>query len=160
MGELEMWIDDDLKKENKKMSLLDLYKETLKEHTYHLQEDADEAAEELGCYAVYPDCNQIQIDIDDEKSYDIFKERISKLKEITSVYWDNFTVEEHPSKSGLPKRHITVSFFNENGSKVFINDTFRISLQYFLGSDTIRELYNMYRYISTGEALSRFFEKK
>lgn len=82
---------------------------------------------------VYPAANELQIDIDSDEQYAVFKQAIACVnrnwEEIGEV-----TYEEHPSKSGFPSRHITAKMPFD------VEPWQRIALQAALGSDPIREL--------------------
>lgn len=107
------------------------------------------AAEE-GLKVVYPTDNELQIDIDSEEQYAVFQRRMEVLeRNIPGEYG----VEEHPSKSGLPKRHVTITV-------PFVVDTWtRIALQASLGSDPVRELLSCCRTLKGGPMATLFLEK-
>ena len=62
--------------------------------------------------------------------------------------------EIHPSKSGLPKRHIPVTLPFD------VDAVTRILLQACLGSDGRRELFGWIRYIAGDNTPSMFLELK
>lgn len=107
----------------------------------NLSDEIDEGYEKLreearndGMVLVFPLDNELQIDIDDLSSYCIFESQFRILEE----NFPGCTFEEHFSKSGPPKKHITVKlpFDVEDALE-------RIGLQAALGSDFKRELLSL-----------------
>lgn len=95
---------------------------------------------EAGNTIVYPALDELQIDIDSDDHYATFLTSM----ECVCRNWDDaesITVECHPSQSGLPRRHITLT----------LPRTFtpwqRIALQACFGSDPLRELLSATRLI-------------
>jgi len=107
-------------------------------------------AEELGCDIVYPAPNELQIDIDTEHAFEIFQVMIIVVRHHFLVYGYQVT----PSKSGLPKRHITVTLVTP------VTDIERVALQLALGSDRIRETLSLARIKLGQERPTCFFEKR
>jgi len=98
-----------------------------------------EELEEQGYEVVFPKNNELQIDIDSEEEYQIFKEQY----EILCNHWgkQSFEIKEEPSFSGLPHRHIVVTcVYMEN---IFEDIYKRIAFQACLGSDVKREMLNL-----------------
>jgi hypothetical protein len=93
----------------------------------------DEAAK-LGMVVVFPKDNQLQIDIDNDESYAVFQAHLDILQH----HFGFGDIEEHPSKSGGQKRHITV---NLNAD---IDNTERVLLQALMGSDRKREFLELH----------------
>ncbi len=104
------------------------------------QRAVDEAAK-LGLDVVYPKDNELQLDIDNDESFAQFE----KLRDVVNHYWNILDVEIHPSKSGLPKRHVTIT------TNTTLNVLDRILIQACLGSDRTRELLN-YLQVLNGDA--------
>lgn len=125
--------------------------------TYDLDVSAEEEAKRLNCIVVKPEPNQLQIDIDSEEAYSIFQKRIFEYKYHSQL---SITVETHPSKSGLPKRHITITVNDFKNNPHVFNEWERIALQFTLGSDPIRETLNTWRLLRGSENPSRLFEPK
>jgi hypothetical protein len=124
--------------------------------TYDLGISAEEAAKKIGCKVVKPEPHQLQLDIDSEDAYDVYKKRIMEFERHSNYI---IRVEEHPSKSGLPKRHITLDVYEKDGQTPHIFDEYeRIALHVALGSDVIRETLNVWRLIRGCENPSRLFE--
>lgn len=103
--------------------------------------DMDEARETFlarvvaeGRQVVIPKPNELQIDIDSEPHFFNF----IRAAEAFARNWEesrDTTVEIHESKSGFPRRHITITLPFD------IDDPWkRIALQACFGSDPIREL--------------------
>jgi len=109
--------------------------------------DMDEAREaymlrvELeGKTVVLPADNQLQIDIDSDEHYAVFM----RSAEVLLRNWGDtceIEVEEHPSSSGMPCRHITLTL------PFTVEPWQRIALQAALGSDPVRELLSATRLI-------------
>jgi len=90
---------------------------------------------------VYPEANQVQIDIDSEEAYNLFFRTMGTLGGYCrSEYGNAPGIKESPSKSGLPNRHITVTLPFK-----IKDDLERIALQAVLGSDPVRELMGILR---------------
>lgn len=86
-----------------------------------------------GKTVVLPADNQLQIDIDSEEHYVAFL----RSAEVVLRNWSDaceIEIEEHPSTSGLPRRHITLTL------PFAVESWQRIALQAALGSDPVREL--------------------
>src|SRR5438552_1873275 len=91
----------------------------------------------LQCLAVViPAHNQLQIDIDNAADYAIFKLHIEIIKDRIGVV----SIEEHLSRSGGVKKHITVTL-----AASVMSNAERILLQAALGSDRKRELLNYFQ---------------
>jgi len=104
-----------------------------------------------GLDVVFPEWNELQLDIDNEADY----ERFLRVIPIVSNY---FTVEkcvETLSRSGLPKRHITLTL-----AKDVSNPLLRIALQACLGSDGMREFLSLVFYEKGDSRSTLFFEKR
>ena len=86
-------------------------------------------AQDNNLLVVYPETNQLQIDIDSDRAFSIFFE----MKGLLEKYFTVLDVVITPSRSGLPKCHITVTLAQP------INNYQRIALQTMLGSDRVRE---------------------
>ena len=104
-----------------------------------------------GFRVVSPLENELFIDIDSEEQMKIFTSRLTERvrKEIGVVEWT-----ANPSKSGLPKRHITVTL-----DKGWL-PLERVFLQLYLGSDPTREYLSLFRIINGDPEPTLFFEKK
>lgn len=99
-------------------------------------EAANKAAAKKGLIVVYPKNNQIQIDIDSHEAYTEFQRRLEKLFDGQDSTLSIHHTQEFESSSGLPNRHIYITF---KGDKKFTAIE-RIWLQSVLGSDPMREL--------------------
>jgi len=116
---------------------------------YNIRECRESAAKDKGLVVVYPSSFELQLDIDNDLSYAIFKNVIEILPK---GFVKN--VEEHPSVSGLPHRHITVTLHRE------FNELEKIALQFMLGSDRVRESLGILRHFEGDNQPSCFFEEK
>lgn len=87
-------------------------------------------AEDLGLDVVFPKSNELQLDIDTEEDFQQFL----KLQDIVVYHFGLSCVQVTPSRSGLPKRHVTLTTTQS------WTDTERILVQACLGSDRTREL--------------------
>jgi hypothetical protein len=125
--------------------------ENFEEKAYNFDENAELVAKERGLIVIFPKPNQLQFDLDTEESYQEFERRL---------YWfgfdkGTFTKEVHASNSGLPHRHVTLTF---NG--ITFTEVQRICLQAVLGSDIIREYLNAKRLWANIPNPTRLFEKE
>ena len=117
---------------------------------------AEFVAEKLKCRVVYPQDNQLQLDMDTEAQFAEFERRFADL-----FTWDRSeqlsfpTIEITPSKSGLPHRHITLTF-----PGVIFTSLERVLMQTLLGSDPVREKMNTLRVIKGISKPCRLFEPK
>lgn len=90
------------------------------------------AAEAGGADVLYPQSNELFIDIDTDEQYNLCLSRISELRSMLRC-----TVgikRDVPSNSGGEHRHVIVEL------SIQIDDATRAGMQMFLGSDPIREL--------------------
>lgn len=105
-----------------------------------------------GFKIVLPADNELQIDIDDDEQFEIF----SRTSESFAKNWwldaDMPVVEVHPSKSGLPSRHVTITLPFD------VTPWQRIALQASLGSDPMRELLSAMRLMKGDIAPTLFVE--
>lgn len=99
---------------------------------------------------VFPADDELQIDIDDDRAYSIYTE----LFPIVDKYYTVLEVKDRPSRSGLPKRHLTLKL----GRK--ITNYERIALQLSLGSDRVRELLGVVQEMLGDPHPTLFLEKK
>jgi hypothetical protein len=114
---------------------------------------AEWCAEKLGCKVVYPLSTQLQLDMDTEEQFLEYERRLGELLGWCEVDTPKF-ISITPSKSGLPHRHITITFNRE------FTDAERIGLQVFLGSDLVREKMNILRLHNGIARPCRLFELK
>lgn len=122
---------------------------------YEFDAVAGDEAAKVGCYVVYPADNQLQIDIDSDEAFALFEKRMAELYRRTPypMYQLSHDPVITPSKSGLPHRHVTLTF----SMRVF-SEWERIGMQLALGSDPTREALNALRLASGIGKPSRFFE--
>jgi len=107
-------------------------------------------AEENNEEIIYPEENQLQIDIDSEEAKAIFSDRIQRISR-----WVKCEYKIQPSKSGEPGHyHIYV-----DTDRVF-SQTERVLVQLLLGSDPIRELLSWARIVTNDPHPTLFLEKK
>ncbi len=98
---------------------------------------------------VYPAEDELQIDIDNEHSYLVYVKQMDIMKK----YLGAIETKVEASRSGLPKRHITVKL---NHSVTMLE---RIALQACLGSDRVRELLSLVQYQNGDPHPVLFLEK-
>lgn len=104
-----------------------------------------------GLDVVFPQTDELQIDIDNEHSRRLFENQLMILKRFVGVLGTIST----PSKSGKPhKYHITVKL------DVKLSVPTRLGLQAMLGSDRVRELLSYVQYINGDQHPTLFLEKK
>lgn len=117
---------------------------------YDFNANCEAVAKERGLQVVFPRKNQLQIDVDSEEAFVEFERRLAcfAFPQLTRV-------DVVPSASGLPHRHITLSFATRKFS-----EWERIALQACLGSDPIREFMNAMRFERGEPRPSRLFQQK
>lgn len=94
------------------------------------QRAIDEAADN-DLDVVFPEADELQLDFDTEEQYQYFLKVQDVMKKYIS---EPRSIEWHASRSGLPKRHVTVKLERD------IDDKERVLLQVLFGSDPMREL--------------------
>lgn len=120
------------------------------------REEFVKTVEQAGYEVVLPEPHHLQIDIDTDEQYEVFRKSAACL----ARNWKALgfrkglpVVEEHPSKSGLPRRHITIHLPFE------VTPWQRIAFQAALGSDPLRELLSAVRLFRGDEHPTLFVEK-
>lgn len=112
--------------------------------------DALEDAKKNGWKVVFPEDNQLQLDIDDDASYQVW----SRARNLIEKHLKINKVVETPSKSGqIGKWHITVDL------GVSLTPEERIMLQALLGSDRMRETLSYIRFRHSDNQPTLFYEK-
>lgn len=114
------------------------------------REDTLERMEQNGLKLVIPADNQLQIDIDSEADYQRYQRALKSFK--TNHINVIKEIVERPSKSGLPRRHITITMWSTYIPRE------RIFYQALLGSDLIREINNLRRLNNNDIFPIAFFE--
>jgi hypothetical protein len=99
---------------------------------------------------VLPEPYDLFIDIDDDASM----RRFNKGMDVLIDKFDAQIVRDKPSRSGLPKRHITVRLDRP------VTDAERIALQAALGSDPVREILGIVRVQHKDPHPTLFLEKR
>jgi hypothetical protein len=108
-----------------------------------------------GYRVVFPADNELQVDIDSDEQYAAFNKSWPIFCRDTQHYALEFPGKrETPSRSGLPRRHITVTLPFE------VTPEQRIAWQAALGSDPVRELLSMLRLQRGDEHPTLFVEAK
>jgi hypothetical protein len=113
----------------------------------------EEAATELGMRIVYPERNQLQLDIDTEEAYATYKKNLPIFERVVGKV---AKIMETRSKSG--NRHITLTMAGKTFEAFEMDDTRRVLYQALLGSDQTRELLNLERINNDVASPSVFFE--
>ena len=93
------------------------------------QRAVDEAATN-NLLVVFPNDKEIQLDLDTEHAFNIYQEMLPLFEK----YFGVAKVEVKPSRSGLPKRHVTLTTYES------LANYQRIAIQLALGSDRVREM--------------------
>jgi len=106
---------------------------------------------------VYPEPNQLQIDLDSEDAFQAHERLIKEFYQRLppGEYQMSIPPVVTPSKSGYPHRHITLSFEGRT-----FTEWERIGMQMMLGSDPVRERLNALRLACGVEKPCRLFEPK
>ena len=133
-----------------KFPLPDNIRDKIAEGIYALDRDVFAIAEEFGCSVVFPEDNEVQLDIDTQEQRDFVYERIRELKE-----WEKIIVSQTESKKGHPHYHICIKFPNHKFTPME-----RIGIQAVMGSDCVREWLNTLRYINGDSQPSCLFERR
>lgn len=115
---------------------------------YDVFTDPEEVAARRGLIVVFPEDNQLQIDIDSEEQYEEFNRRFASFD---FFYKAQITVT--PSASGLPNRHVTITHPTETFETVE-----RMMWQAALNDDPVRVFLNALRHADGQENPCRFFE--
>lgn len=120
------------------------------DESLYSQHIIDEVAKSDDMKIVFPEQNQLQIDIDDEVAFIHYLAMKDDLKRFYTL-----TNEEiHPSQFGLPKRHITLTLAE------VVSPIERSLLQACLGSDRRREFFSLFRMANGDPHPTLFVEKK
>ena len=93
------------------------------------QRAVDEAATN-NLLVVFPSDRELQLDLDTEHAFNIYQEMLP----LFNKYFGLVQVEVRPSRSGLPKRHVTLTTYEP------LTNYQRIAIQLALGSDRVREM--------------------
>lgn len=110
----------------------------------------EEKAKKKGMTVLFPQPNELFIDIDNIDDWNLFCERVEVLKKEKFVIGFSWTT----SKGGFPKKHIIVKL-----SRNVQSEPERICLQSFLGSDRKREMLNYIAWLRDPEFIATcFFE--
>jgi hypothetical protein len=107
--------------------------------------------EAQGLQLVEPEPNEIQIDLDTDEDYQEFIHRKEKLESMTGL---SFPMEVNPSKSGLPKRHVTITAIGA------MDDWQRVAMQMAFNSDPMREFLTVVRLLQGEQRPILFFERR
>lgn len=113
------------------------------------QEEAIKAVKENGFDVVYPEDNQLQLDIDDEAGLI----RFENMLYMVGAYLNIKDYNIRTSKSGGDHKHITITLPHP------ISPVERILLQAILGSDPKREMLSYVRLLKGEKNPTIFFEK-
>jgi hypothetical protein len=105
--------------------------------------------EEEGHRVVYPKPNQLLVDIDSEDQYATFQRALECFKK---NHKGAVAIEEHYSRSGAPKRHITVTL------PFKVTPWQRVAWQAAFGSDPMREMLSCFRLVHRDPHPTLFME--
>lgn len=115
---------------------------------YDFDSSCEEVAAKRGLDVVYPEHDQLQLDLDTEAQWEEFNRRLPFFQ-----FGEFLRIEVKPSASGLPNRHVTLTFPGHT-FKMWE----RIALQAALNSDPIREFLSARRLWQGTEKPSCLFE--
>ena len=118
------------------------------EDEYDVFTDPNEVARRRGQRVVFPEPNQLQIDIDSYRQFAEFERRFGSFDTLFGSQ-----IQIKPSASGIPHRHITIT----HPVKVFTVEE-RLMWQAALNDDPVRVFLNALRLDNGDETPSRFFE--
>jgi hypothetical protein len=123
-------------------------------HDYELSEPnsqrALDEAEKDNLEVVFPTPFQLQIDIDSNRAYEVYLAMRPLLEKYYGIYHEKTMY----SRSGAPKRHITVDLYRTIGEQE------RILLQVLMGSDRVREFLGLIQFNNGDPHPVLFLEKK
>jgi|SRR5580698_1860138 hypothetical protein len=114
---------------------------------------AQEEANAKGLQLLWPDDQQLFVDIDDEFSLQLFERG---MKAILAFWPDTKVTRKTPSPSGKPGRYHIVIELNR---KAPLTSEERLTLQALLGSDPKREILGHVQLAEDEVRVTRFFEK-
>lgn len=143
---------EDLFDEQEKLIMQDIRRQgfTPPSETHYLTDlyrDLNDVARAKNCSVVFPEPNQIQLDIDSYDRLQVYRGMFAAMGDFISIPEPEF----QSSKSGGSHYHVTVTF------PVDLNEWQRIALQAILGSDPMRELLNALRLMLRGKSESCLF---
>jgi len=130
---------------------------------YKLDEDPDATAAKKGLDIRYANEDELLIDVDTDEAYESVKRRLECIgnaiaprmtEKHLAKEWDPM-IQEYPSKSGLPHRHLIITLPSWKMDKWE-----RICLQFMLGSDFVREGLSVLEALIGQERPTYFFELK
>lgn len=116
--------------------------------SYDFDTSCEDAAADKNCVVVYPEDNELFIDIDNDNQLRIFEKRI---KEIAPLLNGGVSVDKKPS-STPGHFHIIVRADGES-----FNEIERILFQAILGSDLVRETLSTFRHLRGDKNPTRLF---
>lgn len=124
------------------------------EHDYDIASPnsarAIKEAAETNLDIVFPQDEQLQIDIDSDHAFEIYL----LMRQLIDKYYGVAAEVIKPSRSGLPKRHITLTLYRK------VSPYQRIALQACLGSDRVREFLGIVQQDQGDPHPILFLEKK
>jgi hypothetical protein len=112
---------------------------------------AEREAQDDDLDIVFPKDNELQIDLDSDHAFDIFLEMLPLVERYFAIVDTKIMY----SRSGAPKRHITVTL-----DQPVKNNFHRIALQLALGSDRVREFLSVVQENYQDPHPTLFLEKK
>jgi len=117
------------------------------EYLSQIFDDTAHKAKILGCVVVCPEENQVQLDLDSNEQVREFWIRFNNFTDFLCLEQPLVT----PSKN-TDHFHVTMTFPRN------LTDIERLAIQSIFGSDKMREMLNLLRYLTTGKTSSCFFE--
>lgn len=134
---------------------------------YDWEEDCYLTALSRGLVVMTPRWNMIQLDLDSDKAFEEFQRRLDAFQGICTedspyrpdLFLGHIDQVVVPSSSGLPHRHVYLSFPDIKVTDVGFTDQERILLQAALNDDPLRVFLNTMRMLSGIENPSRLFRK-
>ncbi len=111
---------------------------------------AEKEALENNLAVVYPEDNQLQVDIDSDDAMNIFWAMLPIVQKYYGAIVESITA----SRSGFPKQHVTLRV------TVPLNPFERIALQACLGSDRVREVLGVVQAMQGDPHPTLFLEKR
>lgn len=117
---------------------------------YDIFTPSKDKAASMGAICVFPEDHQVQLDLDSEVALEEFLKRIHML----GNYFSQEVEYEKVSSKTPGHYHITVNL------PITVDHIERLAIQSILGSDPMREMFNLYRYLGTGNPDTCLFKYK
>jgi len=120
----------------------------LNSNMYDIFSKSTDKAASMGLLCIFPKDNEVQLDLDSEVAFEEFTKRHKML----SNYFESMLPYKKTESKTPGHYHITVEL------PITVDHIERLAIQSILGSDPMREMFNLYRYLGTGNPDTCLFE--